>query len=54
MPIRVAEVAAFGRASIRWFHTFDAGKTGQPGAPGSDGAPPGEGRWNRSRGRKLA
>ena len=40
VAIKVAESPAFGRASIRWFHTFDAGKTGQPGAPGSDGAPP--------------
>ncbi len=40
VAIKVAESPAFGRASMRWFHTFEAGKTGQPGAPGSDGAPP--------------
>ena len=46
--IIVAELAATGRSSIRWFHTFVPGKTEQPDAPGSDG-PGGIGRLENVR-----
>src|SRR5581483_3447988 len=38
--ISCAEFAATGSLSTRWFHGFDAGKTGQPAIVGEPAAPP--------------